>query len=91
MNERFLPLGTVVLLKNGTKRIMICGRLEMREYDQKIFDYLACYYPEGILNPDEMFLFNHDDIKEVMFLGFQDQEEADMQKYLSARVKYLDL
>ena len=25
MEEKFLPIGTVVLLKNGTKRLMITG------------------------------------------------------------------
>ena len=37
MKKELLPLGSVVLLKNGTKRIMICGRLQQRESDQKIF------------------------------------------------------
>ena len=27
MKEKFLPIGTVVLLKNGTKKIMITGYL----------------------------------------------------------------
>ena len=38
MKKKFYPLGSIVRLKNGTKRIMICGRLQMRETDQKVFD-----------------------------------------------------
>lgn len=85
MLKEFYPVGSVVRLKNGTKRIMICGRLQMRESDQKIFDYCACYYPEGILDPEELFLFQHEDIEEVCFTGFQDQEEEMIQRFIQTR------
>ena len=85
MLKEFYPLGSVVRLKNGTKRIMICGRLQMRESDQKIFDYCACYYPEGILDPEKLFLFQHEDIEEVCFTGFQDQEEEMIQRFIQTR------
>lgn len=91
MIKGFLPLGSVVRLKNGTKRIMICGRLQQRESDQKIFDYCACYYPEGILNPEELFLFQHSDIEQICFTGFQDEDEAKLQKYIQKRCKELHI
>lgn len=91
MKKELLPLGSIIRLKNGTKRIMICGRLQQRESDQKIFDYCACYYPEGILNSDELFLFQHQDIEEVYFTGFQDEEEVSLQKYIQKRCDELHL
>lgn len=78
----FMPIGSVVTLKKGTKRIMICGRLQERDEDKKVFDYCACYYPEGILNPDELFLFNNEDIDRVFFVGHQDGEEFAFREYL---------
>lgn len=91
MKKILYPLGTIVRLKNGTKRIMICGRLQMRESDRKIFDYCACYYPEGILDPEELFLFRHEDIDEVCFMGFQDQEEEVLQQFMQKRCEELNL
>lgn len=91
MKKELLPLGTIVRLKEGTKRIMICGRLQQRESDMKIFDYCACYYPEGILNSDELFLFQHSDIDTVCFTGFQDEEEAQIQKYIQKRCSELNI
>ena len=85
MLKEFYPLGSVVRLKNGTKRIMICGRLQLRESDQKIFDYCACYYPEGIFEPKDLFFFQHKDIDVVYFLGYQDKEEEMIQRFIQTR------
>lgn len=80
--EDLLPLGSVVLLKGGTKRIMICGRMQERVEDGIHFDYCACYYPEGILEPERLFLFNHEDIATIEFRGFENEEEKRFQVYI---------
>lgn len=77
-----MPVGSVITLKNGTKKIMICGRLQERDSDHQVFDYCACYYPEGILNPEELFLFNNSDIDQVYFVGFQDGDEFAFREFL---------
>ncbi|WP_210367789.1 DUF4176 domain-containing protein [Bacillus sp. REN3] len=75
--KKYLPIGSIVLLKGGTKRIMIYGRQQKEIKSDKIWDYIACLYPEGNLNEDYMFLFNHDQIEKVFFIGFQDEEEIE--------------
>lgn len=75
MYKDLLPLGSVVLLKGGNKRIMICGRIQTKAGEDIVYDYSACYYPEGIISADNMFFFNRDAIEKVYFIGFQDQEE----------------
>jgi len=75
MYKDLLPIGSVVLLKGGEKRIMICGRIQSKEGENNIYDYSACYYPQGIVGSDEMFFFNRDAISDVFFIGFQDKEE----------------
>ena len=72
--KRFLPIGSVVLLKDADKRIMIVGA-KQREVDTgKIWDYSACLYPEGIVSSDNLFLFNEEQIEMLFFIGFQDGE-----------------
>ena len=44
MNKNWLPLGTTVLLNNGTQPIMIVGRYQQNN-EGRIFDY------SGVLNP----------------------------------------
>ncbi len=73
--NNLLPLGSVVLLKGGKKRVMICGRMQTRVQDNMMFDYSACLYPEGIIDPKKLYLFNNEDIDMVYFVGMQDTEE----------------
>ncbi len=75
MYEHLLPLGSVVLLKGGNKRVMICSRVQTRAGEDKVYDYAACYYPEGIVGSDGMFFFDHSSIERIFFIGFQDEEE----------------
>ena len=65
MYKDLLPIGSVVLLKGGEKRIMICGRIQAKAGENEIYDYSACYYPQGIVDPTSMFFFNRDAIDRV--------------------------
>lgn len=75
MYKDLLPIGSVVLLEGGEKRIMIVSRVIAKAGEDTIYDYAACYYPEGIVDPNNMFFFNNDAIASVFFVGFQDPEE----------------
>lgn len=77
MYKNLLPIGSVVLLKGGNKRVMICGRVQNRAGTNEIYDYSACFFPEGIVNSGNMFFFNRDAIETVFFIGLQDKEELD--------------
>ena len=77
MYENLLPIGSVVLLKDGNKRVMITGRIQAHVGEKKVYDYSACWYPEGIIHPKEMFFFDHDSIARLFFVGFQDEEELE--------------
>lgn len=56
------------------KRIMIVGVKQKQVDSEKVWDYSACLYPEGILNPDKLFLFDSEQIERLYFIGFQDGE-----------------
>lgn len=77
MYKDLMPVGSVVLLKGGEKRLMICGRVVANAEENTIYDYTGCLYPEGIINSDDLYFFNHDAIEEIYFIGFQDREEME--------------
>lgn len=87
--KNFLPIGSVVLLKDAAKRLMICGRIQMRtdEGERKLYDYCGCLYPEGILDPERTFLFNNEDIVKVFYMGMQDEEEFKFRAYILEKIK----
>jgi len=68
-----LPIGSIVLLKNAEKRLMICGWYPVKDEDDT-FDYTGILYPEGFINEEEIFLFNKTDVERVDFIGFTDSE-----------------
>ena len=74
--EGLLPIGTVVLLKNSEKRLMIVGVCQ-KEVGEKetIWDYAGCLYPEGYLGADKVYLFNNEQIERIFALGYQDEEQ----------------
>lgn len=73
--KELLPIGTVVLLKDGEKRLMIIGVKQTNEEGEgKEYDYLGVLYPEGFIGADFQYLFNHEDIEEVIARGFEDAE-----------------
>ena len=78
MEEKFLPIGSVVILKGGKRELMITsyfimpsggelydknGKVEVKE--PIMFDYGACFYPEGMITSDQLFAFNHEQIDHI--------------------------
>lgn len=75
--QDLLPIGTVVLLVGGEKRLMIYGIKQTEADTQEEYDYIGVVYPEGNMGKGTQFLFNHEQIKEVYFKGFEDEERID--------------
>jgi hypothetical protein len=81
--ERYLPLGSVVILEDGEKTIMIYGRKQIHAESGEDFDYVACLYPEGNLNEDFTYLFNHEQIRDVIHTGYSNElDKAFVEEYL---------
>lgn len=69
-----LPIGSVVMLKKGTKPVMIFGYLQKSNlHPEEIADYVGVPYPEGNLHVKAQFGFQMTDIKEVLFEGYRDE------------------
>jgi hypothetical protein len=71
----FLPLGSIVIVQGGIKKLMIVSRAVAVNIDgkQKFFDYGACAYPEGIIGDKAMY-FNHEQIFKVINEGYTDDD-----------------
>lgn len=84
MEEKYLPIGSVVTVKGLNKKIMIIGYYSL-EYQNsvKIYDYVGCNYPEGMLLKNNMFSFNHSDIVSCDFVGFKDATYETLNKNLN--------
>lgn len=84
MKYELLPIGSVVILKNAAKSLMIIGRFQVDMEDKKIYDYAGCMYPEGFLNANQLFLFQAEDIETILFKGMQNDEELEFREKLNS-------
>lgn len=83
MFENLLPIGSVVLLKDGTKKLMVTGIKPVSEDNpDTVFDYIGVVYPEGYLSNEYNFLFNHDDINDIVFIGYDNPERQSFIEFL---------
>lgn len=72
--SKLLPIGSVIALKEAEKRLMIFGIKQLDTTTNIEYDYVGVVYPEGNIGQEMQFLFNHEDIEAVFFLGYEDIE-----------------
>lgn len=91
IGEKYLPLGTVVLLEGGTKRVMITGFATASSDDPDlIYDYAGCMYPQGFVTSNQTVLFDHDQIQKIYHFGLIDPEWVEFQDNLKKFLENLD-
>lgn len=85
MNEKYLPIGTVVMVKGLPKKIMITGYLSIEFLGKvKMFDYIGYDYPEGMLCNNKSHSFNHIDIEKILYLGYAAEEHQALNHILKS-------
>lgn len=91
IGEKYLPLGTVVLLEGGAKRVMITGFATASSDDPDlIYDYAGCMYPQGFITSNQTVLFDHDQIQKIYHFGLIDPEWVEFQDNLKKFLESLD-
>ena len=80
----YIPLGSVVYLKGGVKKLLIVARAinVANGGKQYFFDYGGVLYPEGITG-DQMAYFNHGDVSSIYFRGCDDEENKGMNEAIN--------
>ena len=92
--EKFLPIGTVVLLKNGKKEVMITSycifpnNTEIKDGQEvkpqkKMYEYGGCIYPEGILDSNMVCAFDHHQIDKICYMGYKTEQQEELSKVLN--------
>lgn len=83
-----LPIGSVVRLKNGDVKLMVLNRAPLYNKGGVIgyFDYSACIYPAGKVE-EQVYFFNNENIEEVYFEGYKDEQEDKFQEQYEEKMK----
>ncbi len=70
-----LPVGSVVSLKNADNlKVTVCGYCARKAGENgHLYDYTGCIYPVGVIQSDQMLMFNQPQIAMVHHVGFLDE------------------
>ncbi|WP_232696644.1 DUF4176 domain-containing protein [Brevibacillus daliensis] len=77
-----LPIGSVVKLVGWDQKIMIYGRMQIQANTEEIFDYVGCPHPHGNISKEYNVFFRQNQINEILFRGYEDEEELQLRKKL---------
>lgn len=76
MSVKYLPIGTICTLKGKHRKVMITGFYSVEfNGNLKINDYSGCSYPEGLLFSGSVCTFNHSDIENIDFMGYESEAQ----------------
>ena len=90
-STKLLPIGSVVMLNNGTKEVMITGFYSVSaDEPNNIYDYCGCMYPEGLISSEQNLLFNHSQIVKILHMGYNSEKEAEFKQKLANAVNKID-
>ena len=85
-----LPIGSVVLLENSKKKVMVVGLAQRSAQNPgRIYDYVGVVFPEGFLDASKMILFNNNNIDQVFMIGYQDAEELSFKMRMDEALRKL--
>lgn len=80
IKDELLPVGSIVLLKDATRKVVIIGFGVVENGSDEIWDYLGAAYPIGVISSDNSLLFNRNQIEKVIFVGYSDDEDKEIRK-----------
>lgn len=78
MGNNILSLGSVVILKEGDgTELMVITRGALVEQNGQVayFDYGSVTIPQGMSTPDQVYFFNRENVEQVIFEGYVNEEE----------------
>ncbi len=79
MKKKYLPVGSVVKIKQNTREVMIVGYRV--QFENKEYDYCAVLHPYGVIDTKKI-VFNQNDIEKVSFTGFINDDFTKLQDKL---------
>lgn len=71
-----LPIGSVVKLKEAQGSLMIVGYFPVgQSRPDYVWDYSGVVFPGGCLDTTQTFQFDKEQIEEIQYIGYEDEEQ----------------
>ena len=83
MNNKILPIGSIIKIYNSDLYLMIYGYVDKnKKIENDYYDYFCCIYPTGIDGKNSI-LVKKEKIEKVIFIGYQDAKFANLVELLN--------
>lgn len=83
--DKYLPLGTIVFIKNDIVMHMITGYLNKTK-DGKVNDYISIPFPYGLMSEGIITFFNHEDIENIIYMGYENDDYKKLNEIMKNNV-----
>lgn len=80
----WLPAGSVVMLEDGERPIMVAGFMIEDAVSGRYWDYVGYPYPEGCREADTDYFFDRSMIESVLLVGYLDTTGQAFRDYLAS-------
>ena len=73
-SKKYLPIGSICLLKGDKELTMVTGYFGVVQDEKpRVYDYIGTMYPIGLISESRSYLFNNDQIQELVFKGYENE------------------
>lgn len=79
--NKYLPIGTILLIKNEITLYMITGYIN--KTNDEIKDYICISFPYGFVSNKTVTYFNHEDIERIVYKGYINEKYYELNKKLN--------
>ena len=87
--KEYLPIGTIVNVNQAQDiNFMITG-LMVESANGERRDYVAVRYPVGAMGNAQYYFFNHDDIKDIVHMGYVNEDHTTYVQLLNSVEKQI--
>lgn len=71
-----LPIGSVVRLRGDEGSLMVVGYFSVQQSrPDYVWDYVGVPFPQGCLDTTQTYAFDKEQIEEIQFIGYEDEEQ----------------
>ncbi|MBM7543018.1 DUF4176 domain-containing protein [Amphibacillus cookii] len=83
IDDELLPIGSIVSTDIVEQDLMIYGRKQTQDGQDRVWDYVATPYPHGHFSSDTNIFFDHVAINELIYKGLETEEEIEFRQQLT--------
>lgn len=85
--SNLLPIGSIIKKKEDNTQFIVIGYYPVNTLTSMLYQYLCAYYPAGFSHDTPVAMLNNDDISEIVFEGYSNDDSKVLVSELSKGIE----